>query len=259
MLAPGQMGCSEWREFEARYVTPMRQGQRADADDQTVKEGRRAQDRLQKALAGVMLRRTKALIAHQLPRKIDNIVYCQLSSLQVRAYLRALHSPDLQLLVRWDQPCDCGSGSSRARCCHRQALPEQGGVMWPYYHLCECDDVYDSVTNPKGCKKHKAEGCPEHGRNPGCPACLMLPALTLLRKISNHLDLLKIEPPRVHRMTERERFYQEDLIQMVLGEDVHDAGGSYLGGNFLSAVTDAARCGKLAALEGLLSQWRSRC
>jgi hypothetical protein len=28
-----------------------------------------------------------------------------------------------------------------------------------------------------------------------CPKCLILPALTILKKISNHLDLVKGEPP----------------------------------------------------------------
>jgi hypothetical protein len=37
-----------------------------------------------------MRRRTKAIIADQLPRKRDNIVFCQLSELQLRAYRRML-------------------------------------------------------------------------------------------------------------------------------------------------------------------------
>jgi SNF2 family DNA or RNA helicase len=33
-----------------------------------------------------MLRRTKALIAEQLPKKLDKIVFCELTPLQLRAY-----------------------------------------------------------------------------------------------------------------------------------------------------------------------------
>lgn len=27
---------------------------------------------------------------------------------------------------------------------------DQGGVLWPIYHECECDNPYDELTNPKG-------------------------------------------------------------------------------------------------------------
>lgn len=43
------------------------------------------------------------------------------------------------------------------------------------------------------CKRHKPEGCP--GDNPEarlrCPFCLIMPALSILQKISNHLELIK--------------------------------------------------------------------
>ena len=41
----------------------------------------------------------------------------------------------------------------------------------------------------QGCKWHKPEGCP--GPRLYCPFCLVLPCLTVLQKISNHLELLK--------------------------------------------------------------------
>lgn len=43
----------------------------------------------------------------------------------------------------------------------------------------------------QGCKWHKPEGC-ESGA--GCPWCLVMPALTVLRKIANHLELVKGAP-----------------------------------------------------------------
>jgi hypothetical protein len=51
---------------------------------------------------------------------------------------RALASPDFQLLVRCEEKCDCGSGEERGKCCHTQAPPEDGGVLWPHFHMCEC-------------------------------------------------------------------------------------------------------------------------
>ena len=47
----------------------------------------------------------------------------------------------------------------------------------------------------QGCKWHKPHGC--SGRL-HCPFCLILPGLNILRKISNHLDLIKGEPAQLH-------------------------------------------------------------
>ena len=41
----------------------------------------------------------------------------------------------------------------------------------------------------QGCKWHKPDGCP--GPRLKCPNCLILPCLTILQKISNHLELIK--------------------------------------------------------------------
>ena len=37
-------------------------------------------------LSDYLLRRTKKLIAHQLPKKTDHIVFCELAPLQLAAY-----------------------------------------------------------------------------------------------------------------------------------------------------------------------------
>ena len=51
-----------------------------------VLQGAEAQRGLQHVLRRFLLRRTKALIAHQMPRKLDYIVYCEMSDLQLAAY-----------------------------------------------------------------------------------------------------------------------------------------------------------------------------
>lgn len=39
--------------------------------------------------------------------------------------------PDLELLTRCDELCNCGSGEKRAMCCHWGATFERGAVLWP--------------------------------------------------------------------------------------------------------------------------------
>lgn len=51
---------------------------------------------------------TKELIADQLPRKIDRIVFCPLSEDQKRAYTRLLSHSEIQIILTHDEPCPCG-------------------------------------------------------------------------------------------------------------------------------------------------------
>ena len=72
-----------------------------------------------------------------------------LPGLPACACRRALESPDFQLLVRWSEACGCGSTKKRARCCHMTLEVEEGGVIWPFLHQCECGDPYEPYSNPK--------------------------------------------------------------------------------------------------------------
>ena len=45
----------------------------------------------------------------------------------------------------------------------------------------------DPISNPDGCKWHKSDGC----ERPKCPLCLVLPCLSILQKLANHVDLIK--------------------------------------------------------------------
>lgn len=51
-----------------------------------LRQGRRRAQQLNDLLGRYMLRRTKAIISDLLPKKEDNIVFCQLSDMQRRAY-----------------------------------------------------------------------------------------------------------------------------------------------------------------------------
>eukprot|EP00887_Chlorella_sp_A99_P006990 scaffold2.g6990.t1 len=156
-VSPGTLG--EWDIFKRKIVTPLKLGQKEGADCHELKDGRTAQRQLIKALEGVLLRRNKGLIASQLPSKSDNIVYCQLSDLQLAAYRRVLDLPDVVLVINYDQPCPCGSGAVSMHCCGWKVEEDQGGVLWPMYHLCTCNNPADPLTNPEGCKHHKPDGC----------------------------------------------------------------------------------------------------
>jgi SNF2 family DNA or RNA helicase len=64
------------------------------------------------------LRRMKSLIAHQLPKKTDKVVFCPLTSLQTVAYERFLESDIVEIVKQSSQPCDCKSGKKKGWCCY---------------------------------------------------------------------------------------------------------------------------------------------
>lgn len=55
----------------------------------------------------------------------------------------------MQLFVRGPEPCDCGSGETRMRCCHSAAPADAGGVIWPHYHDCTCEYAFDPISRPE--------------------------------------------------------------------------------------------------------------
>ncbi|KAK9804888.1 hypothetical protein WJX72_010344 [[Myrmecia] bisecta] len=255
----------EWGKFREYYVDPLQAGQSSEATEYHIAKAEDRKHRLQGHLLRVMLRRSKkGTIADQLPNKKDNIVFCELAPMQLAAYKRFLDSEDCKQLLQSNDPCDCGSGVAWTTCCH---LPEDsGGVLWRQLHCCECDNPFDPVTNPKGCKWHKPQGCraagggtDENGERHGgmsCPNCLILPSLTILQKISNHLELIKADPEELKNDPFKlER--QKEVAAMVLGEDLELAGGPTTNCDFLS-VSNSDNCGKMLALEKLLELWKGK-
>ena len=182
---------------QAMYARPIKLGASKAATPHQMAVGDARKRRLTALLRrDFLLRRDKTQpgVAEQLPRKVDAIVFCELRPAQKRAYARLVASPDLQLLARASEECDCGSALPRAQCCHTEARPEDGGVLWPHYHLCDCRDP--------SCRNHKPHGCEEYYAAAGgravlkCPYCLLFPALKLVQRAANHLDLLRPDAAR---------------------------------------------------------------
>lgn len=65
----------------------------------------------------------KSLIAHQLPKKTDKVVFCSLSDIQTEAYELFLESDMVRFVKTSFAECDCGSGKTRGGCCYK-TMPE---------------------------------------------------------------------------------------------------------------------------------------
>jgi SNF2 family DNA or RNA helicase len=60
----------------------------------------------------------KSLIAHQLPKKTDRVVFCSLTKIQKAAYERFLDSDVVEIVKYSTEMCDCNSGKARGWCCY---------------------------------------------------------------------------------------------------------------------------------------------
>ncbi|TMW93421.1 hypothetical protein EJD97_011720 [Solanum chilense] len=224
-VIPGCLGTRDhFREF---YEDPLKHGQRSSAPDRFVRVAGERKQHLVSVLRKYLLRRTKEeTIGHLMLGKEDNVVFCAMSELQKRVYQRMLLLPDVQCLINKDVPCSCGSPLKQVECCRRTA---SDGVIWPYLHR----------DNPDGC---------DH-----CPFCLVLPCLVKLQQISNHLELIKPNP----RDDPDKRRRDAEFAAAVFGEDVDLVGGNTQNKNFLG-LSNVEHCGKMRALEKLMSSWVSQ-
>lgn len=114
---PGAYGSAQ--EWKQNISIPLKLGQAHDATNAQLADSRsKAKDLVQNVLPSVFLRRMKTLIADQLPKKSDRVVFCQLTDTQADAYRTFLESDRCEFIREARKECDCGSGKARGWCCH---------------------------------------------------------------------------------------------------------------------------------------------
>ncbi|GAO50166.1 hypothetical protein G7K_4300-t1 [Saitoella complicata NRRL Y-17804] len=99
---------------------PLKIGQSHDATNAQLAKARKVAWQLKtNLLPRFLIRRTKKLIADQLPKKVDRVVFCPLTETQKEAYQNLLDTEDVDFIIRRGDKCECGSGMARSQCCHR--------------------------------------------------------------------------------------------------------------------------------------------
>nr|XP_009927624.1 PREDICTED: DNA excision repair protein ERCC-6-like 2 isoform X3 [Haliaeetus albicilla] len=117
MAVPGLLGSRV--HFKKKFSDPVEHGQRHTATKRELATGRQAMMKLARKMSGWFLRRTKALISDQLPKKEDRMVYCSLTEFQKAVYQAVLQTEDVNLVLRAGEPCSCNSGRKRKNCCYK--------------------------------------------------------------------------------------------------------------------------------------------
>jgi SNF2 family DNA or RNA helicase len=131
---PGAYGSAQ--EWKQNISMPLKLGQAHDATNAQLADSRsRAQELVHTILPSVFLRRMKTLIADQLPKKSDRVVFCQLTETQANAYRTFLESDRCEFIRTAKEPCDCGSGKPRGWCCCIE-IPGEGGKWAKFMFPC---------------------------------------------------------------------------------------------------------------------------
>ncbi|KAJ5492645.1 DNA excision repair protein ERCC-6-like 2 [Penicillium diatomitis] len=115
---PGVVGpVTTWK---AQIAEPLKIGQSHEATlNQLSKARRTAKKLVENLLPQFFLRRMKTLIADQLPKKSDRVVFCPLTATQAEAYENFLDS-DIVTTIKWaTELCDCSSGRKQGWCCRK--------------------------------------------------------------------------------------------------------------------------------------------
>jgi SNF2 family DNA or RNA helicase len=124
-VAPGICQLSTWK---SSISDPLRLGQSHDATLYQLSRARTTAKKLvNNLLPQFFLRRMKTLIAHQLPKKSDKVVFCPLTDLQKDAYEKFLDSSIVEIVKHSGDRCECSSGKKRGWCCYSR-LPN--GDKW---------------------------------------------------------------------------------------------------------------------------------
>ncbi|KAG8455320.1 hypothetical protein GDO86_001498 [Hymenochirus boettgeri] len=117
---PRYLGSSN--EFKEQFSNPVEYGQKHNATKRELATGRKAMQNLASKMSPIFLRRTKALISQQLPKKEDRVIYCSLSEFQKAVYQTVLETQDVNLVLNGGQKCSCRSGKKRRRCCYKENM-----------------------------------------------------------------------------------------------------------------------------------------
>ncbi|OXV11152.1 hypothetical protein Egran_01086 [Elaphomyces granulatus] len=142
---PGKLGpVTAWKQAISE---PLKIGQSHDATLYQLDKARKtAKKFVQNLLPAFFLRRMKTLIADQLPKKSDRVIFCPLTDTQADAYENFLNSDLVQYIKNSSDPCDCGSGKKAGWCC-RMFVPSGG--KWQSY-------VFPAITNLQKLSNHLA-------------------------------------------------------------------------------------------------------
>ncbi|KAJ9645474.1 hypothetical protein H2204_001054 [Knufia peltigerae] len=147
---PGKLGpITTWKNT---VCIPLKLGQSHNASNYELARARKTAKMLvTNLLPQFFLRRTKALIRAQLPKKTDRVVFCPLTSTQAKAYQNFLDSDIVSCIRDSGQLCECGSRKKAGWCC---SMVLEDGTPWQHW-------VFPAIANLQKISNHLASLIPQ--------------------------------------------------------------------------------------------------
>eukprot|EP00095_Tigriopus_kingsejongensis_P000343 maker-scaffold194_size270518-snap-gene-1.28 protein:Tk00343 transcript:maker-scaffold194_size270518-snap-gene-1.28-mRNA-1 annotation:"hypothetical protein CAPTEDRAFT_223034" len=132
---PGCLG--SLRSFSHKYSQNIEKGLKVDATKVELAKARELQKELDSFRTQFVLRRTKdKTIQDQLPKKTDQVVFCQPSKFQLSVFQALLLSEEMQFVYDGLESCPCGSGQYGRKCCRRALKGQEWNqVVFTWLHL----------------------------------------------------------------------------------------------------------------------------
>ncbi|KAK5449368.1 hypothetical protein LTS15_008911 [Exophiala xenobiotica] len=142
---PGKLGpITTWKNT---VCVPLKLGQSHNASNYELARARKTAKMLaNNLLPQFFLRRTKAIIKDQLPKKTDRVVFCPLTLTQAKAYQNFLESDIVKYIRDSSQLCDCGSRKKAGWCCR---MLMEDGTPWQNW-------VFPAIANLQKISNHLA-------------------------------------------------------------------------------------------------------
>lgn len=140
---PGQFG--PLKSWQLAISDPLKHGQSHDATVPQLAKARLVAEKLvRNLLPRFFLRRMKTIIADQLPKKSDRVVFCPLTETQADGYESFADSEIVTLIRTATDPCYCGSGKKRGWCHFQTYGPAK--EMWQTY-VFPCMQTLQKLSN----------------------------------------------------------------------------------------------------------------
>eukprot|EP00039_Didymoeca_costata_P005814 m.84872 g.84872 ORF g.84872 m.84872 type:complete len:1200 (-) comp12986_c0_seq2:65-3664(-) len=270
-IVPGCLG--DKSDFNKEFTKKIEAGHSANANDAQLASKRKAQDELNDRISHIYFRRTKEIIKDQLPKKIDLVLFCPLTTVQEDCYRNLLASEEIEWILRRNQQCDCKppwlpccgkpldmfvpgrgekgcgchaskinakrpSGKARKDCCYKYTRYHLNG------QICTCASVKNGSSRRRCMKCHCTKKF-KNGRGCAPLRWMYMAVLTYLQKTANHLGLM---------VANKEAQDQNMSLQQKLGADVFKGHPELLHGRdkFLK-MSDPEVCCKMKALRRLMA------
>ena len=193
------------------------------------------------------LRRMKTLIADQLPKKSDRVVFCPLTTTQAEAYKRFVASDIVEYIRTSSDTCDCGSKKKAGWCC--RAVRRNSLLVLKIPKTCDfCSWSVHYVLQCMYSLQRLTAVLLQFLPNGGKWQAYVFPAISNLQKLSNHLAIL------IPQGTDPVEKQEKDLaiLQAALPDEwrsLYHSRGSILN------YSNAEYCGKWKVLKKLLRFW----